>query len=123
MTVRKKIVVVLTVIFFIVMITFTFVSRQINEKGLTPVKVCAVEADGRIDKNGVVISDEASYIIYPMPRDTMLGQELVAEVEMIEITGEEDGYVYADDDSVYLYVIPTEKDIGEIVPGERLREE
>jgi hypothetical protein len=123
MRIKKKVQIFGIVVFLMIMATFTFISRYINESGLTAVRICQVGIDGSISSEGVVNCGDASYIFFPLYEDTILGRQLYAHMEKVTITAEKNGTAYIDSDSgVFLYIIPEEKKIDELYDGEMLRE-
>lgn len=123
MRIKKKVQIFGIIVFLMIMATFTFISRYINESGLAAVRICQVGIDGSVSSEGVVNCGDTSYIFFPLYEDTILGRQLYAHMEKVTITAEKNGTVYIDSDSgVFLYIIPEEKKIDELHDGEMLRE-
>lgn len=121
---EKKILTVITILFFMTMMIFTFVSRHTAIALLPEVKTMRPTADGMLDK-GAVNTDETggSYVLAVMEEDSILGRVNVVSKVAVAVEKEKEDMVKIKDITEYSnfeFVIETSEEISD---GDRVRRE
>lgn len=121
---EKKILTVITILFFMTMIIFTFVSRHTAIALLPEVKTMRPTVDGMLTKSAVNTDEtEGSYVLAVMEEDSILGRvSVVNKVPVVVEKEKRDMVVIKDltDYSNFEFVIATSEAISD---GDRVRRE